>query len=164
MVFGYKHLRSSSLLSPPHFPPHPSLVSTWIPLPPHRTEASGQTVSLHPSSVLLGSKPECVLYNELVHTSRLYIRDLTRIDPLWLPELAPQFYRTRGGGTAANGWHWGWGGRMEWWRGKFWILFLSRDQEKKNLRILVFLSFKVQGCMGAIISPRTSWKRDMAKW
>lgn len=55
-----------------------------------RAIANGRTVSIHPSSVLFGQAPECVVYNELVRTSRDYMRDLTRIDPAWLPELAPQ--------------------------------------------------------------------------
>lgn len=58
-----------------------------------RAIANGRTVSIHPSSVLFGQKPDCVIYNELVRTSREYMRDLTRIDPLWLPEVAPQVSR-----------------------------------------------------------------------
>jgi hypothetical protein len=58
-----------------------------------RAIANGRTVSIHPSSVLFGQKPDCAIYNELVRTSREYMRDLTRIDPLWLPELAPQVSR-----------------------------------------------------------------------
>ncbi|KAJ0987450.1 hypothetical protein J5N97_005806 [Dioscorea zingiberensis] len=58
----------------------------------YRAIASGQTVQIHPSSVLFRSKPECIIFNELVRTNHNYIRNLTRIDPLWLPELAPQYY------------------------------------------------------------------------
>lgn len=32
----------------------------------YRTVIEGQTVSIHPSSVLHGRKPECVIYNEMV--------------------------------------------------------------------------------------------------
>ncbi|KAM0952992.1 putative RNA helicase [Dioscorea sansibarensis] len=58
----------------------------------YRALASGQTVQIHPSSVLFRSKPECIIFNELVRTNHNYVRNLTRIDPLWLPELAPQYY------------------------------------------------------------------------
>jgi len=58
----------------------------------YRALSSGQTVSIHPSSVLHGKKPECVVFNELVRTNRSYIRSITQIDSLWLPELAPQYY------------------------------------------------------------------------
>lgn len=57
-----------------------------------RTLASGQVVQIHPSSVLFRQKPECVIFNELVQTNNKYVRNLTRVDYLWLTELAPQYY------------------------------------------------------------------------
>ena len=65
---------------------------------------------LHPSSVLFGRTPppECILYNELVRTSKLYVRDVSAVEPAWLPELAPRFYAARaavlpgGAGAAAD--------------------------------------------------------------
>ncbi|EXB44854.1 Putative ATP-dependent RNA helicase DHX33 [Morus notabilis] len=58
----------------------------------YRALASGQVVQIHPSSVLFRAKPDCIIYNELVQTNHKYIRNVTRIDYLWLTELAPQFY------------------------------------------------------------------------
>uniref|UniRef100_A0A803QX29 RNA helicase n=1 Tax=Cannabis sativa TaxID=3483 RepID=A0A803QX29_CANSA len=58
----------------------------------YRTLASGQMVQIHPSSVLFQKKPECLIYNELIQTNHKYIHKITRIDYLWLTELAPQFY------------------------------------------------------------------------
>ncbi|KAM7481062.1 hypothetical protein LguiB_005645 [Lonicera macranthoides] len=58
----------------------------------YRVLASGQTVQIHPSSVLFRAKPECIIFDELVRTNQSYVRNITRIDYLWLPELAPQFY------------------------------------------------------------------------
>ncbi|KAK9092472.1 hypothetical protein Syun_027383 [Stephania yunnanensis] len=58
----------------------------------YRTLTSSQTVQIHPSSVLFRSKPDCIIFNELVRTNVNYIRNITRIDPLWLAELAPQYY------------------------------------------------------------------------
>ncbi|KAF8088763.1 hypothetical protein N665_0530s0018 [Sinapis alba] len=60
----------------------------------YRALESGEIVHIHPSSVLFRSKPECVIFNELMQTSKKYIKNLTRIDPLWLPELAPHHYKT----------------------------------------------------------------------
>ncbi|XP_073013708.1 pre-mRNA-splicing factor ATP-dependent RNA helicase DEAH10 [Typha latifolia] len=60
----------------------------------YRAMATGQSVQIHPSSVLFRTKPDCIIFNELVRTSQNYVRNLTRVDPLWLPELAPQFYAT----------------------------------------------------------------------
>ncbi|KAI9091228.1 hypothetical protein K1719_028292 [Acacia pycnantha] len=58
----------------------------------YRALASGQVVQIHPSSVLFQQKPECIIFNELVQTNNKYIRNLTRIDYLWLTELAPQYF------------------------------------------------------------------------
>ncbi|KAH9312164.1 hypothetical protein KI387_027199, partial [Taxus chinensis] len=61
----------------------------------YRAMANNQIVSVHPSSVLSGTKSDCLIFNELVRTNRNYVRNITRIDALWLPELAPQFYAAR---------------------------------------------------------------------
>ena len=52
---------------------------------------SGQTVSLHPSYGL-DTRPEWVLFNEFVLTTRAYIRTVTEIRPEWLLELAANYY------------------------------------------------------------------------
>eukprot|EP00793_Prasinoderma_coloniale_P001117 PRCOL_00006108-RA len=57
--------------------------------------ASGQVVSVHPSSVLGGAqraRHPCVVYSELVRTTKVWMRDVTAIEPRWLAELAPRFY------------------------------------------------------------------------
>lgn len=59
-----------------------------------RAMANNQTVQIHPSSVLFQTKPECIIFNELIRTNNTYVRNITRIDSLWLPELAPQYYAT----------------------------------------------------------------------
>ncbi|KAL9420589.1 hypothetical protein AB3S75_038205 [Citrus x aurantiifolia] len=58
----------------------------------YRALAGGQVVQIHPSSVLFRAKPECIVFNELIQTNHKYIRNITRIDYLWLTELAPQYY------------------------------------------------------------------------
>jgi ATP-dependent RNA helicase DHX8/PRP22 len=55
---------------------------------------SGQNVQIYPSSVLFRTKTDYIIFNKLVRTKHTYDRNLTRIDPLWLPELAPQYYAT----------------------------------------------------------------------
>ena len=63
----------------------------------YRTLVGGQTVYLHPSSVLFAAKaaaaPTHIVYNELVRTSKLYVRDVSAIEGAWLPELAPRFFK-----------------------------------------------------------------------
>lgn len=60
----------------------------------YRALESGEIVHIHPTSVLFRSKPECVIFNELMQTSKKYIKNLTRIDHLWLAEFAPHHYKT----------------------------------------------------------------------
>ncbi|KAK6133908.1 hypothetical protein DH2020_032337 [Rehmannia glutinosa] len=58
----------------------------------YRALSSGLTVQIHPSSVLFRTKPECIIFDELVRTNQNYVRNVSRIDYLWLTELAPQCY------------------------------------------------------------------------
>ncbi|XP_068232398.1 probable ATP-dependent RNA helicase DHX35 [Palaemon carinicauda] len=59
----------------------------------YRTVRGNQDLYIHPSSVLYTQKqPQWVLFHEVLHTSRVLMRDLTTIDPAWLLELAPHFY------------------------------------------------------------------------
>jgi pre-mRNA-splicing factor ATP-dependent RNA helicase DHX15/PRP43 len=48
-------------------------------------------VGLHPSTVIM-NKPEWVVYNEYVVTSRNYIRTCTQVRPEWLLEIAPHYF------------------------------------------------------------------------
>ncbi|XP_073059360.1 pre-mRNA-splicing factor ATP-dependent RNA helicase DEAH10 isoform X1 [Primulina eburnea] len=58
----------------------------------YRALSSGLMVHIHPSSVLFRTKPECIIFDELVRTNQNYVRNASRIDYLWLAELAPQCY------------------------------------------------------------------------
>ncbi|CAI0390742.1 unnamed protein product, partial [Linum tenue] len=58
----------------------------------YRAFGTGQVVQIHPSSVLFQSKVECVVFNEMVQTTNKYIRNVTRIEYMWLTELAPHYY------------------------------------------------------------------------
>jgi ATP-dependent RNA helicase DHX8/PRP22 len=58
-----------------------------------RTVIEQQQVYIHPSSSLGRQPPDWVVYHELVLTTREYMRNVMAIDPRWLPEVAPNFYR-----------------------------------------------------------------------
>ncbi|KAK1422922.1 hypothetical protein QVD17_18211 [Tagetes erecta] len=58
----------------------------------YRVLANGQIAEIHPTSVLRRTKAECIIFYNLVQTTRNYVRNVTRIDYLWLAELAPQCY------------------------------------------------------------------------
>lgn len=50
-------------------------------------------VFIHPSSALFQRQPDWVIYHELVLTSKEYMREVCAIDPKWLVELAPRFFK-----------------------------------------------------------------------
>lgn len=55
------------------------------------TMKDNQEVQIHPSTCL-EQKPQWVVYNEFVFTSKSYIRTVTEIKPEWLLEIAPHYY------------------------------------------------------------------------
>jgi HrpA-like RNA helicase len=55
------------------------------------TIKDNQVVQLHPSTCM-DHKPEWVIYNEFVLTTKNYIRTVTEIKPEWLIRIAPNYY------------------------------------------------------------------------
>jgi len=54
-----------------------------------------QTVKIHPSSVLFGTKPQFIIFNELIETNNLYIRSIITAEPEWVIREAPGWFRSR---------------------------------------------------------------------
>ncbi|VDN52257.1 unnamed protein product [Dracunculus medinensis] len=59
----------------------------------YRTLVDGQNVYIHPSSAIFQNQPEWVVYHELIMTTKEYMREVTAIDPKWLVEFAPSFFK-----------------------------------------------------------------------
>ena len=59
----------------------------------YKTLVEGTPVYIHPSSALFSRNPECFVYHELVLTTREYCHNVTAIEPKWLVEVAPQFFK-----------------------------------------------------------------------
>ncbi len=59
----------------------------------YKTILENQPVYIHPSSALFNKNPEWVIYNELVLTTKEYMRNVVAIDAKWLVELAPNFFK-----------------------------------------------------------------------
>ncbi|GKA25972.1 putative pre-mRNA-splicing factor ATP-dependent RNA helicase-like protein [Tanacetum coccineum] len=59
----------------------------------YRTIVENQPVYIHPSSALFQRQPDWVIYHELVMTTKEYTREVTVVDPKWLVELAPRFFK-----------------------------------------------------------------------
>nr|XP_022911439.1 putative ATP-dependent RNA helicase DHX33 [Onthophagus taurus] len=53
-----------------------------------------QAVSIHPSSCLHSQKPHCVIFTEVVQTSKCYLRNITTIEPDWLQEIVPDYVQS----------------------------------------------------------------------
>lgn len=59
----------------------------------YKTLSDNQQVFIHPSSSLFNKGPQWVVYHELVQTSKEYMREVCTVDPKWLTEVAPNFYK-----------------------------------------------------------------------
>lgn len=54
-----------------------------------------QSVAIHPSSCLFGSKSSYVMYTELVETSKCYMRNVSIVDSDWLIKACPAYYERK---------------------------------------------------------------------
>ena len=59
----------------------------------YKTISGEIPVVIHPSSSLHGREHEYVIYHSLLLTTREYMSQVTAIDPSWLLEAAPHFYK-----------------------------------------------------------------------
>ncbi|KAL2760315.1 hypothetical protein ACRALDRAFT_2024327 [Sodiomyces alcalophilus JCM 7366] len=59
----------------------------------YKTLIEGTPVYLHPSSALFGKQAEWVIYDTLVLTTKEYMHRTTAIEPKWLVEAAPTFFK-----------------------------------------------------------------------
>lgn len=66
----------------------------------YRALAGGGEVHVHPSSALAGKRPKCIVFDELLVTSRPYARGVSVVDAAWLPALVPRYFAVANG---ANG-------------------------------------------------------------
>ena len=59
----------------------------------YKTRLGGNLVSIHPTSFIFNRNrpPQCVVYTELLHTAKLYIRGVTQIREEWLDDGTLQY-------------------------------------------------------------------------
>ncbi|EGZ16615.1 hypothetical protein PHYSODRAFT_544074 [Phytophthora sojae] len=71
----------------------------------YRTLRDQRPVQLHPTSVYyhMGTLPDWILFHQSVLTTEEFVRDVSRIDPRWLVDLAPDFYRAKEVSGAISG-------------------------------------------------------------
>ncbi|KPP75049.1 putative ATP-dependent RNA helicase DHX35 [Scleropages formosus] len=69
----------------------------------YRTLRDDRELHIHPTSVLYAEKPpKWVVYNEVVQTSKYFMRDVTAVESSWLVELAPHFYKQAKHGSLSS--------------------------------------------------------------
>ena len=61
----------------------------------YRTVKHQQVVHIHPNSSLFEQKPRCLVYHELVFTTKEFMRQVIEIENQWLLEVAPHYYKTQ---------------------------------------------------------------------
>lgn len=54
----------------------------------YRTLRDSLVLAIHPTSILFNYSPEWVVFQEVVETTNIFMRDLTVIEQMWLPEIA----------------------------------------------------------------------------
>ncbi|KAG0254858.1 putative ATP-dependent RNA helicase dhr2 [Actinomortierella ambigua] len=61
----------------------------------YKAVVGGLTVNIHPSSAMFGKKRAAIMYNELVFTTKHYIRGVSAIEASWLAQAAPKYFGQR---------------------------------------------------------------------
>ena len=64
-----------------------------VPREGFKTLVEGTSVYIHPSSALFKRPPEWFIYHELILTKREYCHNVLAVEPKWLVEVAPQFFK-----------------------------------------------------------------------
>uniref|UniRef100_A0A8V5GN98 Activating signal cointegrator 1 complex subunit 3 n=1 Tax=Melopsittacus undulatus TaxID=13146 RepID=A0A8V5GN98_MELUD len=57
----------------------------------YKTALLEDPVFIHPSSVLFKQLPEFVVYQEIVETTKLYMKGVSAVEPEWIPALLPPY-------------------------------------------------------------------------
>nr|XP_004611192.1 unnamed protein product [Sorex araneus] len=57
----------------------------------YKTPLLDDPVFIHPSSVLFRELPEFVVYQEIVETTKMYMKGVSAVEPQWVPQLLPSY-------------------------------------------------------------------------
>ncbi|XP_037536203.1 probable ATP-dependent RNA helicase DHX37 [Nematolebias whitei] len=57
----------------------------------YKTPLMDDPVFIHPSSALFKTLPEFVVYQEIMETSKMYMRGVSAVEAEWVPQLLPQY-------------------------------------------------------------------------
>ncbi|KAK9464123.1 P-loop containing nucleoside triphosphate hydrolase protein [Lipomyces oligophaga] len=65
-----------------------------------KTIATGQSINIHPSSSVFGTKSSAIMYTEYIYTTKAYARNVTPIDLDAIQKIAPHFLGRRSAGSS----------------------------------------------------------------
>ncbi|XP_030075313.1 putative ATP-dependent RNA helicase DHX37 [Microcaecilia unicolor] len=57
----------------------------------YKTPLLDDPVFIHPNSVLFRQLPDFVVYQEIIETSKMYMKGVSAVEPEWIPVLLPQY-------------------------------------------------------------------------
>nr|XP_040052182.1 probable ATP-dependent RNA helicase DHX37 [Gasterosteus aculeatus aculeatus]XP_040052183.1 probable ATP-dependent RNA helicase DHX37 [Gasterosteus aculeatus aculeatus] len=57
----------------------------------YKTTQLDDVVFIHPSSALFRTMPEFIVYQEIIETTKMYMRGVSAVEAEWIPELLPQY-------------------------------------------------------------------------
>ncbi|KAM8887442.1 putative ATP-dependent RNA helicase DHX37 isoform 2-T3 [Spinachia spinachia] len=57
----------------------------------YKTTLLDDVVFIHPSSALFKTMPEFIVYQEIMETTKIYMRGVSAVEAEWIPELLPQY-------------------------------------------------------------------------
>ncbi|KAM6930543.1 putative ATP-dependent RNA helicase DHX37 [Xenentodon cancila] len=57
----------------------------------YKTPLMDEPVFIHPNSALFKTLPEFVVYQEIMETSKMYMRGVSAVEAEWIPQLLPQY-------------------------------------------------------------------------
>nr|XP_033811331.1 probable ATP-dependent RNA helicase DHX37 [Geotrypetes seraphini]XP_033811332.1 probable ATP-dependent RNA helicase DHX37 [Geotrypetes seraphini] len=57
----------------------------------YKTPLLDDPVFIHPNSVLFRQLPDFVVYQEIIETSKMYMKGVSAVEPKWIPVLLPQY-------------------------------------------------------------------------
>ena len=61
----------------------------------YQTTKKQYTTAIHPGSYLAKREPDWVVFDEMVKTTREYMKNVIEVNPAWLLEVAPFYFTTK---------------------------------------------------------------------
>uniref|UniRef100_A0A673C5N8 RNA helicase n=1 Tax=Sphaeramia orbicularis TaxID=375764 RepID=A0A673C5N8_9TELE len=127
----------------------------------YKTPLMDDPVFIHPNSALFKTLPEFVVYQEIMETTKMYMRGVSAVEAEWIPRLLPQYSHFGSPLESPSPWFCSTTGTIRCHRPSTffrvgWQLPAVEMEYPDGLdRYKLFASFKTLGCSGLGLQPRT---------